>query len=389
MYSNANTLGKVGAVLVALAMAISAFAMITPVQAQTAKCNFTRDLFVGATGEDVRCLQVYLNTAGNARIASTGAGAPGSETTTYGGLTASAVARWQAANGIGGPNGNFGPASRAKYNALVGGGVVTPAPTPGTTDQIRARIAILEAVAAYQDAEDENGDSDLMEDALTNLLNGMVFYVNASYTQAIAAANNATNDAEDAMGNSDDDDDDNDNDVRKSDAEDIIDEAEAAVSDAEDDVNEAAEDDDADDDDIDEAEDLIAEAEDLIDDAWAAYDDEDYDEAVDLAEEAEDLADEAVDVANGNGSNDDDDDNDEEDAEDAIEEAQDDLASAWDAYDDSDADEDDLDEAEELLDEADELIDEAQDAFDDEDWDEVMDIIDDANEAIDDALELI
>ncbi len=102
-----------------------------PVTSPAGSCGFTRDLTTGVTGEDVKCLQQYLNSAGH-KVASSGAGSPGSETTYFGNLTKSAVASWQAANAVSPAAGYFGPISRAKYDALVAGGPVTP-PPPGTT----------------------------------------------------------------------------------------------------------------------------------------------------------------------------------------------------------------------------------------------------------------
>ncbi|MBI2507131.1 MAG: peptidoglycan-binding protein [Candidatus Niyogibacteria bacterium] len=63
------------------------------------KCSFTRALTVGVTGDDVKCLQQYLNGAGFA-VASSGAGSAGNESTYFGSLSQSAVAKWQAANGV-------------------------------------------------------------------------------------------------------------------------------------------------------------------------------------------------------------------------------------------------------------------------------------------------
>lgn len=90
------------------------------------KCMFTRDLTMGVQSEEVRCLQQYLNSAGH-RVASTGAGSPGNESTYFGALTRAAVSKWQAANGVSPAAGYFGSISRAKYNAMV---VVTPPPPP-------------------------------------------------------------------------------------------------------------------------------------------------------------------------------------------------------------------------------------------------------------------
>jgi len=97
-------------------------------------CGFTRDLSApgaggASSGEDVRCLQKYLNGAGH-QIASTGAGSPGNETVNFGNLTKAAVMKWQAANGIAPAAGYFGLKSRAAYNAMSGGVTPPPSGTP-------------------------------------------------------------------------------------------------------------------------------------------------------------------------------------------------------------------------------------------------------------------
>ncbi len=81
-------------------------------------CNFTRNLTVGSRGEDVKCLQQYLNTAGF-KVAESGPGSPGNETTYFGPATKAAVAKWQQANGVSPAAGYFGPLSRAKYSQLA------------------------------------------------------------------------------------------------------------------------------------------------------------------------------------------------------------------------------------------------------------------------------
>jgi peptidoglycan hydrolase-like protein with peptidoglycan-binding domain len=80
-------------------------------------CSFTRDLEEGSIGEDVRCLQKYLNSSGYI-IAGSGVGSPGNETNLFRTLTKESISKWQIANGLPG-TGYFGPASRAKYASLV------------------------------------------------------------------------------------------------------------------------------------------------------------------------------------------------------------------------------------------------------------------------------
>ncbi len=97
--------------------------------APAGKCSFTRSLTVGVTGDDVKCLQQYLNSTAT-KVASSGVGSPGSETTYFGSLTRAAVAAWQSANGVSPAVGYFGSISRAKYSSLVAG---APAPAPAPT----------------------------------------------------------------------------------------------------------------------------------------------------------------------------------------------------------------------------------------------------------------
>ncbi len=80
---------------------------------------FTQDLTIGSQGADVTALQNYLATGGYFKVAATGY---------FGPITQSAVAAWQAANGVTPSAGYFGALSRAKYNA-----VCTPASTGGST----------------------------------------------------------------------------------------------------------------------------------------------------------------------------------------------------------------------------------------------------------------
>lgn len=95
-----------------------------------ASSRFTRSLQPGMYGEDVRALQIFLNTAGF-RVSETGLGSPGFETSFFGAGTASALMRFQASRGI--PAlGIFGPRTRtivAEQNATSSS---PKAPSPQT-----------------------------------------------------------------------------------------------------------------------------------------------------------------------------------------------------------------------------------------------------------------
>lgn len=77
--------------------------------------QFTRNLTIGSSGQDVRNLQIFLNSQGFT-VALSGPGSSGGETTLFGALTRAALARFQAANGIAPAVGYFGPLTRGVVN---------------------------------------------------------------------------------------------------------------------------------------------------------------------------------------------------------------------------------------------------------------------------------
>lgn len=79
---------------------------------------FTRDLTVGSTGDDVKQLQMFLNSNGYT-VAASGPGSAGMESTYFGMLTKAALAKYQAAKGIAPAVGYFGPITRAKVNSEI------------------------------------------------------------------------------------------------------------------------------------------------------------------------------------------------------------------------------------------------------------------------------
>ncbi len=391
------------------------FAVLTliPFTSYAVSCEFTRDLQLGSVGEDVRCLQQYLNSNGY-QIATAGVGAPGKETGDFQSLTKAAVSRWQQDKGISPATGYFGAKSRSVFS----GGSVTPSTKPTTTnasgnalvDELLAKINALQgqqtkpttatppkvtvpskpenkelkdlmadaldaldvAKEAIEDSEEDsltiNEAEDALEDAEDDFFDAIRAYVDGDEDEAedllkdtIEAADEAT---ADAGGNS-----------MKTQADEAIDDAEERMDDAEVAIEEAQDDGD----DTDEAEDLFEEAEDVLDEARDAFDDDDYDEAIDLAEEAEDLLKDAEDaIGSGGGSS---------DVEDMLDEARDDLEDARDDVDTAIDDGDDVGDAEDLLDDAEDLLDEAEEALDDDDEDEAEDLIDEALDLIDEALD--
>ena len=89
--------------------------------ATTADSNsFTKNLELGAVGNDVRALQSFLNNHGYP-IAVSGVGSVGHETTTFGSLTKNSLIKFQKANGIKPASGYFGPITRAFVAEMLGG----------------------------------------------------------------------------------------------------------------------------------------------------------------------------------------------------------------------------------------------------------------------------
>ncbi len=145
------------------------------VPAVCAGVTFTRNLTKGSTGSDVKCLQAVLNQSAATQVAVTGAGSPGNETTTFGGLTLAAVRAYQTANGIT-PASQVGPLTRAKLNAVLGGTiVVTPGQPPvvvptgaGLTVQLASDNPVSGTLVSGSNATDAQGGADIAHFTFVN-----------------------------------------------------------------------------------------------------------------------------------------------------------------------------------------------------------------------------
>ena len=101
----------------------------TNVKKNTKPYQFTRQLQLGMSGEDVRQLQIFLNTHGFV-IAAGGSGAPGHESRAFGSRTKAALVRFQEANakdilkpqGKTKGTGMLGPWTMKIINALIASG---------------------------------------------------------------------------------------------------------------------------------------------------------------------------------------------------------------------------------------------------------------------------
>src|SRR3989344_2265527 len=109
----------------------------------------SRSLQQGASGADVKDLQVFLNGSTDTRVSISGAGSPGSETTYFGPATRAAVVKFQAKNNVS-PIGIVGPQTRAAIAAVCG--TTPPTTTPPTTTPPAATGTGLSVFAAVQPA---------------------------------------------------------------------------------------------------------------------------------------------------------------------------------------------------------------------------------------------
>lgn len=110
---------------------------------------FERDLYVGSKGEDVRLLQVLLNSDKRSLIAVSGPGSLGQESDSFGEATKEAVKKFQALfiEYTGVANGRFGPRTRTVMNAICNG---ESKPSDAPTLEARQNRNIYENIFSVQ-----------------------------------------------------------------------------------------------------------------------------------------------------------------------------------------------------------------------------------------------
>lgn len=365
-------------------------------------CNFTKDLDLEVVGEEVRCLQKYLNSAGFV-ISSSGVGSPGRETTQFKDLTKKAVIKWQTANGLP-ASGFFGPLSQKKYSELVKGISTTQTPVTVSAEEIKAKIALVTAQLqkAQKDSsvaepvsspKSETEAKEAIEDSLEKIykaqdqireakddgknvvdaekdmeksreyfFDAITAYFDNSFSKVVSLTEKSDRYADDAIEGAGGKTDEKETEEYLDEVQDQIDSAENKIEEADDNGR-----------DVTEAEDLLEEAIDLLDQANDKFDDENFNEAEDLAEEAEDKADEAVDSIGDTNKT---------EARNAINDAQNAINDAQDEIDDADGD---TDEAENLLNQAENKLDDARDEYSDGRYDDAVDLAEEAEDLAGDA----
>lgn len=161
--ASAATIDELLAQIAALTAQINSLSGSASTGTNLSGVNFARNLQLGNTGEDVRNLQKVLNVKAETRVAASGAGSPGSETTYFGPATKSAVIKFQnfyaseilAPLGLTSGTGLVGASTRAKLNAIASastGPVVTnpntpTTPTSGTGLTISSAVQPLAGIA--------------------------------------------------------------------------------------------------------------------------------------------------------------------------------------------------------------------------------------------------
>lgn len=282
------------------------------------KCVFTRDLEVGSLGEDVRCLQKYLNSKGFV-VSESGVGSLGLETNLFGEKTKTALKKWQTAKGVAAATGNLGPLSRSLYDTELAGITATSITTPSTTttttttsnsaavvtapvvtssgsvsekklkELLKSTKNLIEKAKddisnAKDDGEDVADAEDLIKKAEDKMFDALYEFIDGNFTDSTTLVNKAKKYAENSTSDISTGD--------EKDADSAIQRAKDALSDARKEIGDA----DSDKDNVSDAQDIYDDAKEKLNDARSAYDDKDYSEALDLAKKARSLAQDAIDA---------------------------------------------------------------------------------------------
>ncbi len=137
----------------AIAGALTASAALN-LPTQNCSYVFNTNMKQGSRGADVKNLQVVLNAYSQTRVANSGAGSPGLETTTFGPATRAAVNKFQALQlaelGISAPTGNVFAGTRGLLNQICTGGNTTTTGTPGNPGTPVVTGPVTAALASSQ-----------------------------------------------------------------------------------------------------------------------------------------------------------------------------------------------------------------------------------------------
>ncbi|MBA3733136.1 peptidoglycan-binding protein [Patescibacteria group bacterium] len=115
--ASAATVAELQAQIAALSAQLASLSSTTTTTTSTGY-TFNVNLTVGSTGADVMNLQKVLNRSADTRVAVSGVGSAGMESSYFGALTKAAVMKFQAKYGISPVAGYVGPITRAKLNSM-------------------------------------------------------------------------------------------------------------------------------------------------------------------------------------------------------------------------------------------------------------------------------
>jgi len=360
MRMHITALPQIGrALLFAVAACTLALTLALPAHAAPS-CTFDRDLDVGDEGDDVLCLQQYLNESGYT-VALEGPGSIGNETDRFGGLTRDALAAWQEANSVYPASGYFGPLTRAAI--MTEGAAEEGGETDSVEDTLSSTGTQLDTSSdlnlALSALSPENRTQ--AEELLTLLSAlGVADVPEGTALSASAATQKPVSTTAPVR--------------HENDAAALILKAIKVIRDADD----AIEDSEADADVLIGAREDIGDAHDDLMEAMEAYLLGDSADAYDAADHAYDNALDAYEDASDNGES--------AEAEDRLSELEDEFEEALEDVDEAEDDGEDTDKSEYYLTEAGELLEETEDLIDDEEYEEAFDLLDEVEELIDDAL---